>query len=44
MFPNQETVARRGNFAFPLATKYGTQMPKWGFGRTFSQKDGGFFD
>ena len=44
MFPNQETVAWWGNFAFPLAMKYGTQMPKRGFDRTFSQKDGGIFN
>ena len=39
MFPNQETVTSRGNFAFPLAMKYGTQMPKRGSDRTFCQKD-----
>ena len=38
----QETVAWRGNFAFLLATKYRTQMPKQGFDGTFSQKEGGF--
>ena len=41
MFPNQENVAWWGNFAFPLAMKYGTEIPKWMFDGTFSQKDGG---
>ena len=44
MFPNWENVVWRGNFAFPLATKYETQMSKRGFDGTFSQKDKGVFD
>ena len=43
MFPNQETVAWQGNFAFQLAR---TMEPKYkdGFDRTFSKKDGGVFN
>ena len=42
-FPNQETVPWQSNFAFPLATKYRTQMPKRGFDGTFSQKSWAIF-